>query len=195
MSTITVQPHNQDRYTQRGKTTLWYTNVAYHFAHKGAPPPIIIKGTIVVKLPKLGEAIILDEVYASDLEFKTMYKNPETGVLSSAFTRHEYGGQQMAEYIAKALKEGADPQSIQSEVGKLRVVRVLEEASDEELLATFKQRYPDAPPELLAILRKDKQVAEPEGLVERLEPKVTPKAEPVEKSAASAASKLTKKGG
>lgn len=156
MVSLSFEPHNQERYTQRGKTTLWYTNVDYHEAHKGLPPPVLVKGQMIVSMPKLGEAIILDEVYAADVELKTRYRKGAKGVARSAFTRHEHGGQEMAHYIKEALARGVKAADIEEEMSKIKFSRTLAEVEDETLLEALKERFPDAPEELLAMLKSDR---------------------------------------
>lgn len=154
--TVSFEPHNQERYTQRGKTTLWYTNVEYHEAHKGLPPPVLVKGQMLVKMPKLGEAIILDEVYAEDVELKTRYKRGKDGIPRSAFTRHEHGGAEMAQYIREAVARGVQSSEITEEMSKIKFSRTLAEVEDDTLIDALKERFPDAPQELLEMLKSDR---------------------------------------
>lgn len=156
MPALSFEPHNQERFTQRGKTTLFYTNIDYHIAHKGYPPPVLVKGQMLVQMPALGEAIIFDEVYAEDIIIKTRYRKDKESVARSAFTRLEDGGQEMAQYIKDAIARKVPLTEIGGEMTKLKFGRTLATVADDTLIEALRERFPDAPQELLELLKSDR---------------------------------------
>lgn len=145
---FSVFPRDQERYAQQGKTTLYYVGLDYDKAHKGAPPPLRIKN-MIIPMPKLGEHIILDDVYAKDVIFRTMHKG------KAAFVRAEDGGEQVAEYIRQAQASGQslDPAKIE----EMKMKKVIQEIPDDVLIEALRQRQDNLPEELLQMLKQDKK--------------------------------------
>ena len=129
---IDLKPYKQERFIGgRQKVKLYYVNPDYHQAHKGRPPQQTVKN-MAYTMPELGEAMIIDEVFASDILGKTEFKGKPIFMLESD------GGGEVAQMIKAALAEGGDFSGI--DLHKISVKRQLSTLNDDELAELMKQR-------------------------------------------------------
>lgn len=129
---LLVEPYNQERIkTGRQQVRLYFIGWEYYQIHNGNPPPVAVK-TMPIEMPRLGDHLTLDEVYAKDLIFKTRFKG------KPVFVPESEGGKAMAELLLKAVNNGDDLSDLNLE--RLQVKRKMSVLSDEDLLEELKQR-------------------------------------------------------
>lgn len=132
MIDMRVTPYNQERYTTgRKKVTLYFVGVEYWAAHKGYPPPVVLKMQDFA-FPDIGESIVLDSVYAKDMVFKTRYKG------KPVFVSEEEGGKRMAKLIKDAIANDQDLYSL--DLDRLRIRSEANSLTDDEIMALAKAR-------------------------------------------------------
>lgn len=155
MVSFNVEPKNQERFVgggvgKRPTVVLYYVGIGYDQAHKGFPPPVQIK-TMTVKMPRLGEPVEIDEVYAKDLIFKTRYKE-KNGEMRDSFVSAAQGGLEMARFIKEARAEGRSisPDELNRRAAKAQAQKYL---PDEDLAELIEARGFDLPEGLLEALK------------------------------------------
>lgn len=132
MAGVDIIPKDAERFTTgRSKVKLYYINPDYHKAHNGNPMPHTVKG-VAYTMPELGEFIIIDEVFASDLLGKSGFKGKPIFMLESD------GGAEVAALIKEAIASGEDLDQVS--IDKVIVRRQLASLSDDELESLMKDR-------------------------------------------------------
>lgn len=142
MSNFKIEIHDDKPQPKRRKIRLYFVGLDFYRAHKGHPPPIAIKGSAFA-MPDIGRDVLVDELIARDMIFKTRWLNKDTLVAE------EQGGAEMAAMILEAIESGKDVD--EAELKRINFLRQAEaNISDDELVEMLKQRgISSIPKELL----------------------------------------------
>lgn len=148
---IRTEPYDTDRHKSRTQQIKLYFVGHELIMHRGDEeflPVFEVKGQAVT-MPPLGEFIVVDEIMAKDLRFKSMYAD-SNGINRYGLLTEEEGGAEIAAYLLKARDSGIPFEEI--DFDQFKAAHLSEHLSNEALAEVIQLRGFDVPPELIDML-------------------------------------------